>query len=88
MRTRLEFKWELISHYGDEDFSGCSTARAQVMGGWLVRVVAWNRKDKCQSESMTFVPDHNHQWCITPPIEETPAPVKTLANDFKAAPKG
>lgn len=88
MQKKIEFRWEQIEYFGDDDLSGMLTSRAKVFGGWILRTVSWNRKDKCQSESITFIPDVNHQWVILKPISDAEKPAakkEELAAGFKTA---
>lgn len=71
---RIDWKWEQIDHYSPDNISGSTTARAKVIGGWLLRTASWNRMDKCQSESMVFVEDRGHKWKPMPPVIETIPP--------------
>jgi len=78
MRTRLSWEWEQLDP---------NTRRAKVFGGWILHAYtcAPNTSDsnrvKCISETMTFVPDNNHQWHILQPLkEEEKKP--SIAQDF------
>lgn len=66
--SEIKFKWEEVVAFGE-----CSTQRAKVFGGWIVRTVSWTKRwgnDQVQSlaESSVFIPDANHEW----KIKETP----------------
>lgn len=59
----MKFEWENLCTIGD-----MGTSRAKVIGGWIVRSVAWSKRDHDWtfhlSESSVFVPDPNHEWTI------------------------
>lgn len=56
----MKFEWEIIDANG-------YTARAKVVGGWVLCHTAheWGETEKSISESMVFIPDKEHQWEIT-----------------------
>jgi hypothetical protein len=81
MRKKMQWQWEML----DE-----CTQRAAVIGGWLILRLGATDVEKGKSgkvvfrESMTFVPDRDHEWHIVPPIKEVEAPKQTVkADDFK-----
>lgn len=77
MRKKLEWEWESL----DE-----STQRAKVIGGWLVLRLGATDVEKGKSgkiifrESMTFVPDRDHDWIIMAKkvIEEKRCPIEEM----------
>jgi len=86
MRKRIEWQWEVLD---------TNTARAKVMGGWLVlhlqQTFGSNETSKkadikiINSESMVFIPDREHEWTVIPPIDTTVATAKNqLAKDFSS----
>ena len=66
MRMKLQWKWERLDN---------NTIRAKVIGGWILchystRMIKQNLEET--SESMSFIPDRDHEWIILPtekPIE-------------------
>ena len=89
MRKKIEFEWEQI----DWTDPGTITMRAKVIGGWLV--CNWTNKSGgtknfSQSQSMTFVPDRDHEWHVLPSVkQETPPSKPTVkAEDFEAPTRG
>lgn len=80
MRKKIEWNWEKLDG---------ATYRAKVMGGWLVLhtnhttiIDSKKNKDMVQSESMSFIPDRDHEWTIVTPIQPD-APKSTVkADDF------
>lgn len=87
MRTRLKWEWEKLGFHSDDGICGVETNRAKVIGGWLVRTVAWNQPDKAQSESMVFIPDKEHQWVIIQDEDKGGhiCPQTATADDFDAS---
>lgn len=79
MQKKIEWKWEQLEE---------GTWRAKVIGGWLLlhlKTFAIKGKDShmCQSESMTFIPDRDHEWFIIKPVDETIAiKEKAVVADF------
>ena len=62
----MKFKWETLVHV-DDDGSFTSTLRAKVFGGWVIRSYNWDDtigEGESQCQSMAFVPDPNHDWCV------------------------
>lgn len=64
-------------HRNDND----SALRVKVIGGWIVLHHSW--LNGAMSESMTFVPDIDHQWKITEPKADPIVEQSTLAKDFE-----
>lgn len=66
MRKKMQWNWEMLDP---------QTARAQVIGGWIVNHNF--TKNKVQCESMVFIADRDHEWIIVAPLVEAQAkPVK------------
>lgn len=83
MRKRFEWKWELLEEFGESTAGGkSSTSRAKVIGGWLLH--HYFHLKNTVTESMTFVPDHNHEWEILPPPKPEVPTQKQLATDFQS----
>lgn len=83
MRKKMQFNWEIL----DE-----CTQRAAVIGGWLILRLGATDVEKGKlgkivfRESMTFVPDRDHEWTIVPAMVETP-PVEKANKAADFAPK-
>jgi hypothetical protein len=62
----ISFEWELITNkYSfNSDGKSLKTSRAKIFGGWLVLHIQMQHVQGqiLKSESMTFVPDINHEW--------------------------
>lgn len=67
MNTHTKTEWELI-----QGSAWQNTYRMPVIGGWLVThsEAGENRDGTTVSQSMTFVPDPNHDWVVEPVITE------------------
>ena len=77
MRKKIEWQWEKLD---DE------TARARVIGGWLVLHKTHAKNNS--AESVTFVADRDHEWCVVEPYSEKVKVLSSLkASDFDPAPK-
>lgn len=69
MRKRIEWEWEKLD---------TNTFRAKVIGGWIIRCIGGflrnevvsvkEAKNLSMSESMTFIPDRDHEWHILPKL--------------------
>ena len=61
--THISFEWQLI--YNNDH---CSTRRAKVIGGWIIKNSSWGNgtdyEDGPMCESMVFVTDPFHEWTI------------------------
>lgn len=60
----MKFEWEELCSYGT-----MGSARAKVIGGWIVRNVSWTNRwgedqVQCVAESTVFIPDPEHKWEI------------------------
>lgn len=53
----IKFEWEQI-YWVDNEYSHYGIFRAKVFGGWLIRGLLG------EGDTMTFVPDKNHDWEI------------------------
>jgi len=79
MRKRIDWNWEKL----DE-----CTQRAKVIGGWLILRLGATDIERGKPgkivfrESMTFVPDRDHEWEIMPPIVDVKVEQSNLAKDF------
>lgn len=67
MQIKLDWVWESLD---------AETARAKVIGGWLIR-----SRNK-QNEALLFLPDRDFGWTIRPPVDEVQAAKVSLAKDF------
>lgn len=78
MRKKIEWEWEKL----DE-----STYRAKVIGGWLVKThnSAEGKHNWAISETVTFIPDRDHEWTISKPMKDVLKERKSLAEDFSAS---
>lgn len=81
MRKKMQWQWESL----DE-----CTQRCAVIGGWLILRLGATDIEKGKSgkvvfrESMTFVPDRDHEWHIVPALKEVEAAKPTVkAADFE-----
>lgn len=76
MRKKIEWQWEQL----DE-----STWRAKVIGGWVlkVRMFIEGKRGVVMSESMTFIPDRDHEWHIIPPVVPETAKKIAQSEDFE-----
>ena len=75
MRKKMEWQWEKI----DE-----TNFRARVIGGWILRTLDFDAKQKLLSCSTVFILDRDHEWYITKPKEEVEAVKPTVkATDFE-----
>ncbi len=66
VKMKIKFEWEALYSYGE-----VSTARAKVLGGWIVRTVCWSKEWRdtaprsiALAESSVFIADRDHQWEI------------------------
>jgi hypothetical protein len=77
MPKKIVWKWQEL----DND-----TSRAQVIGGWIIKVRMFieGKRGVVMSESMTFVPDRDHEWQPIPPHNnEKKPPENSLAAAFQ-----
>jgi hypothetical protein len=72
---RYPWAWEILDD---------TTSRAKVIGGWLVHhtICDGSSKPLTRSESMVFLADRDHEWCITPLVIEQKPLTKSVAKDF------
>lgn len=77
MRKKIEWEWEALD---------CDTARAKVIGGWLVKT-GWCPKGKDVALSTVFVADRDHEWHVIPPMAPGELTVNKGLNpaDFQAS---
>ena len=77
MRKRIEWQWEVLDS---------TTARAKVIGGWIINHFnSFSDGKKTEiSEAMVFVPDRDHEWTIIAPIATTATVKKEMAKDFES----
>lgn len=81
MRKKLEWQWEEIFNFHQPSLGTTQTARAKVMGGWVVRNTMVSVKGH-MCESMVFVADRDHEWFVTQPVEAQKPQV--VASDFES----
>jgi len=85
MRQKIAWEWERLDN---------ATFRAKVIGGWvLLRIAGLNKVEKVidlaelkkmhLSESMTFVPDRDHDWTIAVPLSEITIKPTVKPEDFE-----
>lgn len=82
MRTRINWEWEKLEEKSEDGVYWFATYRAKVFGGWIVRTFDLTHVTNTTSESMVFVPDHNHQWFIMPPVVDPKVEQSNLAAEF------
>jgi hypothetical protein len=75
MRKKIEWKWEILDWFKDDEGNSTTTARCKVIGGWIVHH-AFTKKNAV-SESMQFVSDKDHEWHIL----EAPKPEEERATE-------
>lgn len=80
MRKKIEWIWEEIENLNE---GRLQTLRAKVIGGWLVNSIIQDLRLKVLSNSLTFIPDRDHEWTIIAPIIEEKPPAKVAASDFE-----
>ena len=65
---KIKFEWECLSNKYIFNIDGkeLKTSRAKVIGGWLILHLQMQLVNGqiVKSESMTFIPDKNHEWEI------------------------
>jgi len=61
MRILLEHKWEKLDEY---------TARAKVLGGWIVQMVAYSLDQEIVAMTSVFIKDGEYGWGIKQPEPE------------------
>lgn len=85
MRKKIEWQWEILDNHDDGVGNSSTTSRCKVIGGWLTHHAFM--KKNAMSESMTFVPDRDHEWEIAKPFNPSdPGKLhpKVNASDFEA----
>lgn len=59
----MKFEWEQIFGFTGDKFVRLS-ARARVIGGWVMHDCIITSKSNITNQSMVFIPDPNHEWKI------------------------
>lgn len=69
MENKFKFNWEMINSESVGQDYMCSTFRAKVHGGWIVKVSYLHGLGVSIYEyvdhSLSFVPDPRHEWVIS-----------------------
>jgi hypothetical protein len=75
MRKAFEWKWEQLD---------VNSARAKVVGGWIVMIIclSYDGKKTGQSSSSVFIEDPHHEWAILQPIVDEKVERANIAKDF------
>jgi hypothetical protein len=86
MLKKIAWEWEILDNINDGTGSSTTTARAKVIGGWIINHSF--QKKATMSESMTFVPDRDHEWTIVKPFNPSDrghCERKVNPSDFESA---
>jgi hypothetical protein len=62
-KINIPYKAERMAGFSDPG-RGFAAERIKVIGGWIVRHVAWDNIKETLSESSVFVPDADYKWTI------------------------